>query len=88
MPIEKGIIHIKLANFAFAIECKTKHSMDGDRIYHVTKGLVKVNIWLLVKAFRNKPSFVHAIESSIFHLMRNTHLLPTRFCPDLGGTRA
>ena len=54
MPIEKDIIYIKLVNFPFAIEPKTKHGTDGDAIYHGTKGLVKVITWLLVKAFRNK----------------------------------
>ena len=58
MPIEKDIIYIKLSNFPFTIESKTKHSTDGDWIYHETKGLVKFNTWLLVKAFSNKLSFI------------------------------
>ena len=43
MPIEKGIIDIKLANVALAIECKAKHSTEDDGIYHGTESLVKVN---------------------------------------------
>ena len=57
MPVQKGIIHIKLVNFPLAIKNRTKHSIDGDEIYHVTKGLMKVNTWLLVKAFNNKANF-------------------------------
>ena len=58
MPIEKDIIYIKLANFLFVIELNTKHITDSDGIYHWTKGIMKVNTWLLVKAFSNKLSFV------------------------------
>ena len=58
MPIEKNIIYIKLVNFPLAIERKTKHSTNGDVIYHRTKGLMKVNTPLLVKAFNNKASFI------------------------------
>ena len=43
MPIEKGIIYIKLVNFPLAIEYNAKHSMDGDEIYHGTESLVKFN---------------------------------------------
>ena len=42
----------------FAIECKAKHSTDGDGIYHRTESLVKINVWLLVKAFSNNASFI------------------------------
>ena len=56
MPIEKGIVDIKLANSLIAIECNAKHSMDCDRIYHGS--LMKINAWLLVKAFSNKASFI------------------------------
>ena len=69
MPIEKGIVDIKLANSPLAIECNAKHSTDSDRIYHRTKSLVKINPRLLVKAFSNEVSFIHAIESSGFYLM-------------------
>ena len=58
MSIKKDIIYIKLANSPLSIECKTKHSTDDDGIYHGTKSLMKVNIWLLVKAFSNKASFI------------------------------
>ena len=59
MPIEKSIIHIKLANSPLTIECNAKHSMDDDGIYHTgTESLMKVNAQLLVKAFSNKASFI------------------------------
>ena len=58
MPIEKGIVDIKLANSLLAIQCNAKHSTDGDGIYHGTKSLVKINARLLVKAFSNKESFI------------------------------
>ena len=58
MPIEKGIMYIKLVNFPLAIECNAKHSKDGDGIYHGIESLVKVNARLLVKAFSNKASFI------------------------------
>ena len=58
MPIEKGIVDIKLTNSPLAIECNAKHNTDGDEIYHMTKSLVKINIRLLVKAFNNKASFI------------------------------
>ena len=58
MPIEKDIIYIKLVKSPLAIEGNAKHSMDGDEIYHRTESLVKVNAWLLVKAFSNKTSFI------------------------------
>ena len=58
MPIEKGIIYIKLANSPLAIKCNAKHSTEGDEIYHGTKSLVKVNAWLLVKALSNNVSSI------------------------------
>ena len=58
MPIEKGIIDIKLANSPHAIECNAKHSTNGDGIYCGTESLVKINVWLLMKAFSNKVSFI------------------------------
>ena len=58
MSIEKGIIYIKLANSPLAIECNAKHSTNVDGIYHGTESLMKVNAWLLVKAFSNKASLI------------------------------
>ena len=66
MPIEKDIIHIKLAKTPLLIEGNAKHSTDGDGIGHETKSFVKVNIWLLVKVYvwllvkasSNKASFI------------------------------
>ena len=58
MPIEKDIIYIKLANSPLMVEGNGKHSTDGDRIYHGIESLMKVNALLLVKAFRNKASFI------------------------------
>ena len=58
MHIEKGIIYIKLANAPATVECNAKHSTDNDQIYHGIESLVKVNARLLVKAFRNKASFI------------------------------
>ena len=58
MPIEKGIIDIKLANSPLAIESNAKYNMDSKRIDHGTKSPVKVNTWILVKTFSNKPSFI------------------------------
>ena len=58
MPIEKDIIYIKLTNSPLVIECNAKHNTDSDGIYHETESLVKVNSWLLVKAFSNKVSFI------------------------------
>ena len=58
MPIEKGIIYIKLANSLLAIECNAKHNTDGDGIYHGTESLVKLNARLLVKASSNKANFI------------------------------
>ena len=58
MPIEKGIIYIKLANSPLAIECNAKHGTNGDVIYYGTESLVKVNARLLVKGFSNKASFI------------------------------
>ena len=63
MPIEKGIVDIKLANSPLAIECNAKHSKDGDEIYHGTESLVKINARLLVKAFSNKTSFIPCNKS-------------------------
>ena len=58
MPIEKDIIYIKLEKAPLAMECNAKNSKDGDGIYHGTESLVKVNSWLLVKAFSNRSSFI------------------------------
>ena len=43
MPIEKGIIYIKLANDPLAMECNAKNNTEGEEIYHGTKSLMKVN---------------------------------------------
>ena len=56
MPVEKGIINIKLVNSPLASECNVKHSMDGDEIYHRTESFMKINARL--KAFSNKVSFI------------------------------
>ena len=88
MLVEKGVINIKLTKAPLAMECNVEHSTDGDVIYHGTESLVKINTWLLVKAFSNKLSYIpsnRAIE--IFFLMQKTHLLPNMFCPWLGGMR-
>ena len=58
MLVEKGIINIKLAKAPLAMECNVEHNTNGDGIDNETKSLVKINTWLLVKAFRNKPSFI------------------------------
>ena len=58
MPIEKGLIYIKLINSPLPIECNAKHNTDSDEIYHRIESLVKVNAWMLVKAFSNKASFM------------------------------
>ena len=58
MPIEKGVINIKLAKAPLVMEGNAKHSTDGDEIDHKIESLMKINTWLLVKAFSNKPSFI------------------------------
>ena len=58
IPIEKCIIYIDLAKSPLAIEGNAKHGTDGDEIYRKTESLMKVNVWLLVKAFSNKASFI------------------------------
>ena len=58
MPIEKGIVDIKLVSSPLAIEYNDKHNTNGDGIYHKTKSLVKINARLLVKSFSNKVSFI------------------------------
>ena len=58
MPIDKGIMCIKLAKSPLKIEGNAKDSTNGDKIYHWTESLVKVNARLLVKAFSNKVSFL------------------------------
>ena len=55
---EKGVINIKLEKVPLAMECKVKHGMDGDEIYHGIERLMKTNTRLLVKAFSNKSSFI------------------------------
>ena len=58
MPIKKDIIYIKLANAPLKVNCNAKHSTNGDQIYHEIESLMKVNAWLLVKAFSNNASFI------------------------------
>ena len=58
MPIEKGIIYIKLVNAPLTVEGNAKHNTYSDWIYHRTESLVKFNAQLLVKAFSNKVSFI------------------------------
>ena len=58
MPIEKGIIYIKLANSPLEIKCNAKHNMDNDQIYHGIESHMKVNGRLLVKDFSNKVNFI------------------------------
>ena len=43
MPVEKGVINIKLAKAPLAMECNAKHSTEGDGIDHRTEILVKIN---------------------------------------------
>ena len=87
MPIEKGIIYIKLEKALLAMECNAKNTKDGDGIYHGTKSLVKVNSWLLVKAFSNKSSFIPC-SRAIRILFDEKHPFVSHiFCPGLGRTR-
>ena len=58
MPIEKGVINIKLAKVPLAMECNVEHNTDGDGIDHGIESLMKFNTWMLVKVFSNKPSFI------------------------------
>ena len=87
MPFEKDIINIKLAKAPLTMECNAKHSTNGDEIDHRTESLVKINTRLLVKAFSNKPNFILSNTTIGISLMQKTHLLPTMFCPKLGGMR-
>ena len=69
MPVKIGIINIKLAKAALAMECNVKRNTDGDGIDHGTESLLKINTRLFVKAFSNKLSFIpsnRAIEI-LFH---------------------
>ena len=43
MPIEKGIIYIKLAKSPLSIQRNAKHSTNGDGIYHETESPMKFN---------------------------------------------
>ena len=81
MPIEKTIIYIKMVNFPLAIECNAKHSTNGDNFYHGIESHVKVIAQLLVKAFRNKASFIQfnrvvGILSDAKHLFVAHYILP------------
>ena len=50
MPVEKGVITIKLVKASMAMECNAEQSMDGDGIDHETESLMKINTRLLVLA--------------------------------------
>ena len=81
MPIEKDIIYIKLAKAPLAMECNAKNITDSDEIYHGTESLVKVNTWLLVRAFSNKSSFISysraiGILFDVKHLFVAHYILP------------
>ena len=58
MHVEKVVIEKKLAKAPLAMEYNAKHSTNGDGIYHGTTSLMKINTWLLVKAFSSKTSFI------------------------------
>ena len=58
MPIEKGVINIKLAQALLGMECNAEHNKDNDGIDHGTESLMKINTRLLMKAFSNKSSFI------------------------------
>ena len=58
MPIEKGIIYIKLEKAPLSMECNVKNYTDNDGIYHGTESLMKVDTRLLVKACSNNSSFI------------------------------
>ena len=64
MPIEKDIIYIKLAKSPLAIKGNAKPITNGDGIYHGTESLVKVNFWLLMKAFSNKAKVLFQMRAS------------------------
>ena len=84
MPIEKGVVNIKLA--PLEMECNAKHSTDGDGIDHGTESLMKINTRLLIKSFSNKLSFIPR-NRAIEILFDAKNLLPTMFYPGLKGTR-
>ena len=58
IPIEKGIIDIKLANASLNVEGNAKHSTDNDQIYHEIENLLKISVRLLVETLSNKASFI------------------------------
>ena len=58
IPIEKGVINIKLVKVPLVMECNAEHSTNGDGIDHGTESLIKINTRLLVKALSNKSSFI------------------------------
>ena len=87
MPVEKGVINIKLAKAPLAMECNTKNSMDSIEIYHGIESFVKVHTRLLVKAFSNKPSFISCNRVIEIFFNAKTHLLLTILCYELEGTR-
>ena len=83
MPIKKYVIDIKLAKAPLAMECNVEHSTNGDKIYHGTEILVKINNRLLVKAFNNKSSFI--IKPSKFCLMRKNPFIAHYVLPRAQG---
>ena len=58
MLVEKDVINTKLAKAPLVMECNAEQNADGDEIDYRTESLVKINTWLLVKAFSNKSSFI------------------------------
>ena len=42
MPVEKGVINIKLAKVPLEMECNAKHNTDNDGIDHRIESLVKI----------------------------------------------
>ena len=87
MPIEKGIIYIKLAKSPLAIKGNVKHSANDDEIYHRIESLMKVNSWLLVKSFSNKASFIG--NRAVGILFDAKHPFFAHYIlPSLGGTKA
>ena len=82
MPIDKGIIYIKLVKSPLAIKRNAKHNTNGDWIYQRTESLMKVNAQLLVKAFSNKASFIpcNRVVESLFDTKHPfvAHYIPPR----------
>ena len=43
MPIEKGVINIKLEKAPLAMECSVEHNTNGDGIDHGAESLMEIN---------------------------------------------